>query len=238
MNMILLRQEELADDGSALLTGRRHLHMVNTLGKRVGDRCKVGVRGGCIGTGVVAEQSANSTHLELEKLNAPPPEPLPVKLVMALPRPKTLRKVLRHAGALGVKEFHFFGAYKVERSYWSSPFLEPEFLEAEETLALEQSVDTAPWRVSFHRFFRPFVEDELPQLAANTRFTVCHPAGESGLAPHRAGEFHTLCLGPEGGFTDFEIKMLQAADARIVTLGKRILRTETALPFLLGKLFA
>ncbi len=37
-----------------------------------------------------------------------------------------------------------------------------------------------------------------------------------------------VVIGPEGGFDNKEIKMLQEIGAHIVTLGKRILRTETA----------
>ena len=61
--------------------------------------------------------------------------------------------MLHYAGTLGVKEFHFIGTFKVEKSYWDSPFLEPDFLNQEMRLALEQCVDTVPWQIHFHRFF-------------------------------------------------------------------------------------
>jgi 16S rRNA (uracil1498-N3)-methyltransferase len=37
-----------------------------------------------------------------------------------------------------------------------------------------------------------------------------------------------IVIGPEGGFEEFEIEELKNAGAHIVTLGPRILRTETA----------
>jgi len=37
-----------------------------------------------------------------------------------------------------------------------------------------------------------------------------------------------ILIGPEGGFSDEEITLLNERGAKIVTLGKRILRTETA----------
>ena len=37
-----------------------------------------------------------------------------------------------------------------------------------------------------------------------------------------------VVIGPEGGFTEKEVKALISAGAKCVTLGKRILRTETA----------
>ena len=36
-----------------------------------------------------------------------------------------------------------------------------------------------------------------------------------------------ILIGPEGGIDDFEIERLRNTNAKVVTLGKRILRTET-----------
>jgi len=56
--------------------------------------------------------------------------------------------------------------------------------------------------------------DELKKMAAEI----------TGDKPLRIGIF----IGPEGGFADDEVDKAKAAGAKIVTLGKRILRTETA----------
>lgn len=37
-----------------------------------------------------------------------------------------------------------------------------------------------------------------------------------------------IIVGPEGGFEDREVEILKESGAKVVTLGKRILRTETA----------
>jgi len=36
-----------------------------------------------------------------------------------------------------------------------------------------------------------------------------------------------IIIGPEGGITTKEVEMLEQAGAKVITLGKRILRTET-----------
>ncbi|MBF0490762.1 MAG: 16S rRNA (uracil(1498)-N(3))-methyltransferase [Candidatus Omnitrophica bacterium] len=46
-----------------------------------------------------------------------------------------------------------------------------------------------------------------------------------------------LVIGPEGGIIDYEIELLKAAGCQLIGLGPRILRTESVLPLLVGKLF-
>src|SRR5690606_5629184 len=43
-----------------------------------------------------------------------------------------------------------------------------------------------------------------------------------------SGDRLNIVIGPEGGFEEYEIDMLKAHGGKIVTLGPRILRTETA----------
>ena len=54
------------------------------------------------------------------------------------------------------------------------------------------------------------------------------------LSEVRPGESVGFFIGPEGGFAPAEIEDLKAAGAKIVTLGPRILRTETAGPAVLA----
>lgn len=50
----------------------------------------------------------------------------------------------------------------------------------------------------------------------------------------KSGERLALFIGPEGGFSDEEISLAKAAGADVITLGKRILRTETAAMYVLS----
>ena len=65
-----------------------------------------------------------------------------------------------------------------------------------------------------------------PRLAA----AAAHPEQESAgpAEPGPQARRVALVIGPEGGFSDGEIARLKAAGAATVTLGKTILRTETA----------
>ena len=122
----------------------------------------------------------------------------------------------------------------MEKSYWQSSRLLPENLQEEIDLALEQSADPVEPQLFFHRRFKVFADDELENIAGNSLRLFGDPAGTAPVPVQ--GTPVTLALGPEGGFTDYEIKTLQEHNFNAMSLGTRILRTEFALAALLGKL--
>ncbi len=235
MNLLLLLPEELEAGGArARLRGARLERLREAGIPAPGGRLRVGVAGGRMGTGRVTQRDAAELVLELA-FEADPPPPLPVTLLLALPRPKALRRVLASAAALGVKRIILFHCFRVENSYWQSPFLEPAALRETLAAGLEQACDTVLPEVTARRRFAPFVEDELPGLARGTRALAAHPAAERPCPRAVPGPM-TLAIGPERGFLPDELERLAAAGFEPVTLGPRILRVETAVPTLLGRL--
>ena len=98
-------------------------------------------------------------------LDQPPPGKLPLTLVLALPRPKMLRRILRTVGECGVRELHLINSYKVEKSFWQSPLLVEHTMRDYLLQGLEQASDTIVPEVQLHTRFKPFAEDLLPTLA-------------------------------------------------------------------------
>jgi len=128
-----------------------------------------------------------------------------------------------------------FGAYRVEKSYWKSPWMEEKEIRRQLVLGLEQARDTVLPLVTLHPLFKPFVEDEVPTLAAGTRRLVAHP-GNGSACPANMHEAVTLVIGPEGGFTITELGLLKERGFECITLGQRILRTEQVVPAMLGRI--
>jgi RsmE family RNA methyltransferase len=124
----------------------------------------------------------------------------------------------------------------VEKSYWQSPALQKRSLDALARQGLEQACDTIMPVIHFRRLFKPFVEDELPDIIARAPGLLASP-GAPMPCPHRIDPPATVIIGPEGGFIDYEREALCRAGAREVSLGSRVLRVEVALPCMLGKLF-
>jgi 16S rRNA (uracil1498-N3)-methyltransferase len=236
VNLLLLLPEDLLAPSRARLTGRRSTHVREVHRAGTGDTLRVGLLGGGIGTARVILAADETVELELGELDQPPPAKLPLTLVLAMPRPKVLNRVLASATSLGVAHIVLLNAWRVEKAYWKSPRLGEENLRQQRILGLEQARDTVLPELILARLFRPFVEDELPALAAGTRCLLAHP-GASSPCPRGILEPVTLAIGPEGGWIEPEVESLRLTGFTPVDLGPRILRTETALAALVGRLY-
>lgn len=234
MNLLLLEPGELRGEARAEILLSRYAPRAGLWPPAPGRRLRVGLRDGRIGNATVSAVDGHTALLALEALQDEPPAPLPLQLLLALPRPKMLRRVLRTAAELGIKRIWLLNAARVEKSYWQSPMLSPEHIGTWCAAGLEQAVDTVMPTVNLRQRFKPFVEDELPAIAEGSTRLVAHPCATTPALPAQAPL--TLAVGPEGGFTDYEIGLLRIAGFAACSLGPRVLRVETALPVLAATL--
>jgi 16S rRNA (uracil1498-N3)-methyltransferase len=235
VNLVLLEPEELRPDGTAALRDRRAAHLRDVLRAGPGDLVEAGLVGGRMGRARIVASSPGEVVL-LPAPDRDPPPPSPVALLLALPRPKILRKVLQAVASMGVKRLVLLGSWRVERSYFGSPLLAPAALRAELLLGLEQGRDTVVPEVSIRRLFKPFVEDELEAVFPERTRLLAHPAGSAPLETLRpAGAGVALAIGPEGGWTAYEAGALAARGFQPFSLGARVLRVDAAVPCAVGQ---
>jgi RsmE family RNA methyltransferase len=235
MNLILLFPDDFIDAARVRLTGRRLEHVREVHRANEGDVLTIGVVDGKFGMGTVARIDRESLEMDVVLVDEPPP-PAPLTLVLALPRPKVLNRVIVAAASLGIKQIHLVNAWRVEKSYWETPRLSEENLRAQAILGLEQSRDTRMLRIETHRFFREFAEERLPSIAEGSLNLVAHPHA-AVRCPTAVDRNVTLAIGPEGGWIEAELGSLTRAGFEAVSVGPRILRVETAVPFLVARLF-
>ncbi len=242
MNLILLQPADyIAPDCARLLFNhattidKRAQHIRDILGAAHGATIKIGDLNGLLGNGKIIEFDEHGITLQVTRTQPPPPK-LPLTIILALPRPKVLRRIVRTVAELGVQKLILLNTYKVEKSYWQSPALAPAMLRDYLCEGLQQARDTVLPDIQLERLFKPFVEDRLPTILGDTMGLIAHP-GTHATCPLAIDRACTLAIGPEGGFTDYEVTKLQQAGCNPIQLGARILRVETALTALVSRLY-
>lgn len=237
MNLLLLHPEDQVDHQHWQISGRRAEHLRRVRGVMPGQQVLAGAVGGQIGTAELLADDGTTQHFHFRG-DRPPPAPLPLTLILALPRPKMLKRILIDATSLGIKKIVLLNSFKVEKSFWQTPELKQALLSEKMILGLEQACDTVLPSLTLERRFRPFVEDRLPALSRHSLRLLAHPGDYPALPSAGLTQQVTLAIGPEGGWTDFEVELLREAGFECHSFGQRILRVETAVPAIIGRLMA
>ncbi|NOQ79382.1 MAG: 16S rRNA (uracil(1498)-N(3))-methyltransferase [Gammaproteobacteria bacterium] len=234
MNLLLLFPQDFISPGRVRLTDYRLQHLLSVKKIKVNEQLSVGLVNDQIGQGTVIAVDERQIELSVQ-LDKEPVAPLAVHLILALPRPKMLKRILQTISAMGVKQLSLIHSAKVEKSYWQTPWLEADKIQQHLILGLEQAKDTIMPEVKCYQRFKPFVEDVLPDLIQDSRAIIAHP-GHGDLCALNSQHAITLAIGPEGGFIDYEVDKFKQAGFTTCHLGERILRVENAIPVLLGRL--
>ena len=257
MNRILFEKDEIRD-GVVTFGGVRAEHVLKVLHGEVGQILKTGEVDGKIGAGEIIELS-NSRIIESgaegdEAGMARTAGPYVtvrcrheeesrrtwVDLILAPPRPRVMKRLLPQLAAMGVGRIFLVGAKKVERDFWGATLLKEENYRPLLVDGLMQAGTSILPTLETRRNFRKFVKEELGALFPASTRIVAHPYGDGqdvrretgGISPPRP----LLAIGPEGGWTDDEVALLEEHGFARYSLGSRILRTDTATIALLAQL--
>ena len=237
MNILLFNVNELSASGHLHITDpRRQAHLTKVIRPKLGDTLRVGQINGHTGLGTIINHTQQETWLEIA-LTQNSPAPLALKLLLAVPRPKMMRRIFQTCATLGVSEITLLNSAKVEKSFWQTPVLQPLNVHNQLILGLEQAGTTQLPLVHKAELFKPYVEDKLNYWAGFSRRLVAHPR-QAQACPQASQQATTLAIGPEGGFTDYEVDQLVAQGFIPFSLGPRILRVETAIPVAISRLCA
>lgn len=259
MNRILFTTDEIRDD-RAVFDDVRAEHVLNVLHGSVGQTLKTGVVDGPIGTATIEaiEPLAPNPETGLARGRitvrcthdraALAPW---VDLILAPPRPRAMKRLLPQLAQMGVGRIVLVGAEKVEKSFWGAQLLKEAVYRPLLLDGLMQAGTTAMPVVQVEKSFRHYLEKgrfEADFVTASKR-VVAHPYAARGQSPKKGGQAPTaegerspatgrilVAIGPEGGWTDVEVGLLEAHGFERQSLGARILRTDTAVIALLARL--
>ena len=227
------------------LTPEQTKHVLLVLKKKDGEALKVGVVG--LGTmsavlnvidGVVSVRLPNHWRESIQECNPPK-----VHLILALPRPKALLRIIENAVSLGIERLDLINSWRVEKAYFQSPKLAKPELNKAVTLGLEQSKQVHPPTIGIHRGFRQYLEDRYPIISRELsmrkehRFLM-HPMGSSFKTIDKlpSSSSVSIAIGPEGGFIESEVKSFEATHFHAMKLFEPIVKTEVAVTAALSQL--
>lgn len=237
MNIILIDTNEIHDN-TVVLEDRRANHILKILHSAIGDSLRIGIINGQTGLGYVEQLKQGQVTLTLD-INGPFPKQPQTDLLLALPRPIMLKRVLVQATTLGVGQIFLTNAKRVEKSFFGASLLQEENYRPFLLHGLEQAIDTILPKVHIHKRFKPFMEDILaPKLDNYANRLIAHPNTAKNLwqqAPPPIQGRALLAIGPEGGWIEYEIEKFKELGFSPFSLGPRILRVDTAIPAILGQ---
>jgi RsmE family RNA methyltransferase len=230
VNRILCDSSEVDREGCAVLADHRAEHITRVLQAVPGQTLRVGIVDGPTGTATVIAVEDDAVRIKMALDGAESPRAC-VDLLLALPRPPILKRILPQMSALGVDRLFLTNASKVERFYFDSHVLKPDLCRVQLVEGLQQSGHTRLPRVSVHRRLKLFVEKELDESSDAEMRCLLHPGVTDrfvdALRRSDAGRV-LLAVGPEGGWSDYEVTLLQAHRFQALRIGSRILRSDTA----------
>ena len=172
-----------------------------------------------------------------------------VSLILALPRPLQLGRMLPMISQMGVDHLVLTAAKKVPKDYFGSHlFRKPEVLRKLLIEGLCQSGDVKIPRITVAKRLKPFMEDDLDELFPADEYArvIAHPqrVGQTE-APKRMREISfpsnqkrrriVVAVGAEGGWTEpYELDMFESLGFQQITMGTRVLRSDVAVVSLLS----
>ena len=221
MNLILITEDEVVA-GVCTLTDARAEHLCKFLHAQPGSTFRVGVVDGLQGIATVMDvtDTAVSFSIDCNESTLPPW----YDLILALPRPRSLRRILFQSAAMGVRNIFVVGAKKVEKSYFSMHLLREEEYRPVLLEGLMQGKSTALPRIHIV----PKLRDLWAQLPSEDTLRIIANPSDQNFGISQSAGFPVIAIGPDGGWTTEENEAFAAQGFLPFTLGPRPLRTDTA----------
>ena len=213
------------------VSGADFNHVKNVLRLKVGDRFLVS----CDGKSNLCEITAFSNDQVLlnviEKDFLDTSLPIKISLFQGIPKTDKMELIIQKAVELGVEEIVPVEmkrcVVKIEDKKKKSKTDRWNAISESAAKQCKRSVIPSVLDVndfsSAVNYAKSFTHVVVPYESHNGMESTT-----STLKQIKSGDSIAVFIGPEGGFDDKEISLLKDAGAKIVSLGKRILRTETA----------
>ncbi len=230
MNRILFTHKEAAGRQYIRLEDYRAIHIIKVLHGTPGQIIKVGIINGPYGNAEIVKVEAGLVEIR-PTWHKTIPAAHTLSIMLALPRPKVIKRLWAPLASLGLKRIIIINAEKVERNYFDTHWLREDNYLPLLIEGLTQAGDTILPEVIIRRQFKPFIEDELAGMFPDTEKLLAHPYTETkitNIIPTDKKEI-LVAVGPEGGWNEYELKLLATHNfISVSVMNGRTLRTDVA----------
>ncbi len=128
-----------------------------------------------------------------------------IDVLLALPRPKVLRRLIPRITAMGISSLTLLNACGVKREYFATHWLRDESIAELVMLGLEQGGACRYPAIRVEKQLKPFLMDGVAEMRGSAELLLASPDGSKSL-PVSAGAGRVIvAIGPETGWTDFEL---------------------------------
>ncbi|HSW61423.1 MAG TPA: RsmE family RNA methyltransferase [bacterium] len=215
-------------ENTAVIYGKRVSHLNEILKVQTASKIKAGIYDGRKGVAEIEKINDLEAVLKLDLEEYPEPK-IPLTVIIGLSRPKVMSRLISDLTSYGVEKIEIIQTYFGDKGYWDNDIFSPDGLQEAIVKGLEQSMDTVPPEISIVKRFGPYSNDILPQY--NQEITACFiatPFADVHIKSIEKKERSVIAIGPERGFTKYEVNQFIKAGFQPVSLGGRIIRTEAA----------
>jgi len=227
MNLILLDHDSPRQTLDA--QDRRARHISDVLMRAGKDSFFAGLRNGRMGTAKPVILPDGSIEIEVD-WHLPAADPLnQLDLIVGMPRPQSARRMLRDIPTMGIRSACFFVGEKGEAGYATSRlWKDGEWMDHLQEGA-EQAFNPRIPDVS--------VVDRLENALSRMPPNRCRLALDlyearssylDALVSNDAAAGATIAIGPERGWSQTERNTLRSAGFTLCSMGKRVMRSDTA----------
>ncbi len=238
MNIIILTEQDKTTEDIYVVNDNRAEHINKILKSKKGDVVEIGLLNGGMGNAKITEITDRKVKLKLLNIKTfNTVEPI-VDIICALPRPQTLKKVLNTIATMGVSNLYLIRSAKVEKSFYQSTLLIRENYTKYLLEGLSQGKRTKLPEVSVHKKFKLFFDDNFTKGNDNKIKLLADTGTDKFLKKLKVKnkKHYVIAIGPEGGWTDYEIAFMKKYGFITFKLSQNILRVETAVTSALAQL--
>ena len=224
MNICLFSPEEILNPLD--IQDERDQHILKILHKKEGESFLAGIIGNQAGTAEKKIFKGGKIYFDFTP-ESDGKKLYPLKMIIGFPRPIQLKRLLRDMASLGVQEVHLTGTELGEKSYLKSDLATKG--EAEKFL-LDGSVQAGSTQIP-KLFIHQTLKNCLEQIDLEGKLLALdniEPSQSLSCALKEKPQKAIAAIGSERGWTNYERQLFRQNGFELLSMGKRILRTETA----------